>query len=182
MKNNRSFKFTMEELYAITDELIMQVQEENVGATAKDYYIGEIINVSAQLIKNNCHRYIVKNKVTELTSEDLYEIAISFALVEAINKYNAESGVHFLYFWWVVMVREFNKAFANKTTKKEKLNSGCCDLNETDATEDFTEDLCHKNSLYKYILAFEKVDKFGKLIRCEMLPNQEERRMARHYV
>ena len=35
----------------------------------------------------------------------------------------------------------FNKAFANKTTKKEKMNSGCCDLNETDAIEDFSESL-----------------------------------------
>lgn len=179
-KNN--FKFTMEELYSITDDLISKVQDSSVTSTQKDYYIGEIIEVTKELIKNNCHRYIVKYKVTELTSDDLYEIAISFALVEAINKYEVESGVHFLYFWWVVMKRKFNKAFANKTTKKEKMNSSCCDLNETDATEDFSEALCHKSSLYKYIIEFEKVDKHGKLIRCEMLPNQEERKMARLYV
>lgn len=178
----RNFKFTMEELYSITDELIIKVQDSNTTATEKDYYVGEIINVTEELIKNNCHRYIVKKKVTELTSEDLYEIAISFALVESIKKYEVESGVHFLYFWWSIMNRMFNKAFTSKTTKKEKMNSGCCDLNETDATEDFSEELCHKNALYKYILEFEKVDKYGKLIRCEMLRGQEEQRMARLYV
>lgn len=181
-KTKRNFKFTMEELYSITDELIIKVQDSNTTTTEKDYYVGEIINVTEELIKNNCHRYIIKKKVTELTSEDLYEIAISFALVESIKKYEVESGVHFLYFWWIVMNRMFNKAFANKTTKKEKMNSGCCDLNETDATEDFSESLCHKSSLYNYILAFEKIDKYGKLIRCEMLSNQEERKVARLYV
>lgn len=178
----RSFKFTMEELYSITDELILKVQDNTTTPTEKDYYIGEIINVSAELIKNNCHRYIVKKKVTELTSEDLYEIATSIALTQALNQYDAESGVHFLFFWWIVMNRMFNKAFANKVTKKEKLNSDCCDLNETDSVEDFSEELCHKNALYKYILEFEKVDKYGKLIRCEMLKGQEEQRMARLYV
>lgn len=178
----RNFKFTMEELYSITDELIIKVQDSNTTATEKDYYVGEIINVTEELIKNNCHRYIVKKKVTELTSEDLYEIAISFALVESIKKYEVESGVHFLYFWWSIMNRMFNKAFTSKTTKKEKMNSGCCDLNETDSVEDFSEELCHKNALYKYILEFEKVDKYGKLIRCEMLRGQEEQRMARLYV
>lgn len=178
----RNFKITMEELYSITDELILKVQDNTTTPAEKDYYVGEIINVSTELIKNNCHRYIVKKKVTELTSEDLYEIATSIALTQALNQYDAESGVHFLYFWWIVMNRMFNKAFANKVTKKEKLNSSCCDLNETDSVEDFSEELCHKNALYKYLLEFEKVDKYGKLIRCEMLKGQEEQRMARLYV
>ena len=178
----RNFKFTLKELYSITDEMIAKVKNPATTERERNYLVGELINVTEELIKNNCHNYIVKKKVTELTTEELYEVAISIALTESINSFNQESGVNFLYYWWRIMLRRFNKEFTHMTTKKEKLNAGCCDLNETDAVEDFSEELCHKSALYKYILAFEEVDKHGKLIRCEMLKTQEERRVARLYV
>lgn len=182
IKAVNKFKHPLEDIYNITNNLIIEIKKEETKAHKKDFLIGELIEVSKDLVKNNCYKYLYKHNVTELSYEDLYEIATSFALVEAIQKYDSSLEVHFLYFWHLIMKRMFNKAFMHKLTQKEKLNDACYELKETDSQKDFSEEYCEKKSLHKYIIEFEKEDKYGQLIKCELIQNKLERKKARLYV
>lgn len=182
--NNKNFKFYMDELYATTDVLIREIQDSNTSDYKRNCLTDTLIKVTEQLVKNNCRRYLIEKKVINLSIDDLYEIATSIALVEAIRDFKQEFELNFLKFWWMVMVRSFNKAFIKQTTHKEKLNSGCYSLDsiKNKSENDFTEDFCNRKSLEQYINEFENVDKYGKLIRCEMLSGQNERKLARLYI
>ena len=175
---HKRYRYTLKEMYLLTDNLYNKIHEE-ASVIRKGFYIADIIEMTKELVMNNCHRYIVKNNVTELNKEELYHLAITTALYESIKSYKAEIGVHFLYYWFKVMNRVFNKEWLRLRTQKEKFNARSYPLNEFDSVGDFTEELVNNDFIYKCIDEFTKQDKYGELIKSELNGTREERRKAK---
>lgn len=175
---HKRYRYTLKEMYLLTDDLYTKIREE-ASVIRKGFYIADIIEMTKELVMNNCHRYIVKNNVTELNKEELYHLAITTALYESIKSYKAEIGVHFLYYWFKIMNRVFNKEWLRLRTQKEKFNHSLYSLNEFDSVGDFTEELVNNDFIYKCIDEFTKRDKYGELIKSELNGTREERRKAK---
>lgn len=185
----KKFKVTLEELYTKTDELALGV----LGATGKkkEFLIEDIINISTELVKNNCKNFIKKNGADELNAEDLYISATSISLFQALETFNPERGIHFLKYWQVFMERQFLYEFEKATSIKAKYYqknvcssdveldlNGHTILSYKSTGQDLAEETCMKLVVGELISEFEQKDKHGKLIRCEMLGTPAVKRMA----
>lgn len=104
---SKRFTYELSELYLLTDNIINKIAEGGVSEIKINFYISDIIEMTKELVMNNCHRYIVKNNVTELNKEELYHLVITTALYKSIISYKSEIGVHFLYYWFKIMNRVF---------------------------------------------------------------------------
>lgn len=182
---NRSFKFTLEELYQITDGLIAEIKTEEVMEFEKGFLISELIETTEQLVKNNCKRFIRKNNADELTITGLYETATSFSLWKAIQDFDIEKGVHFLTYWNMIQQSHFMNDFKKATSQTMKFHQHniCSSDVEIDGDgntilaykeddSDLAEEVSMKLTLDELIDTFEKTDKYGKLIRCELIGTQ----------
>lgn len=176
---SKRFTYELNELYLLTDDIINKITKDRVSETKVNFYIYDIIEITKELIMNNCYRYIVKNNATELNKDELYHLATTIALYESIKSYKAEIEVHFLYYWFKVMNRVFNKEWLRLRTQKEKFNHSLYSLNEFDSVGDFTEELVNNDFIYKCIDEFTKQDKYGELVKSELNGTREERRKAK---
>ena len=175
---HKRYRYTLKEMYLLTDNLYSKIHEE-ASVIRKGFYIADIIEMTKELVMNNCHRYIVKNNVTELNKEELYHLAITTALYKSIISYRFEIGVHFLYYWFKIMNRVFTNEWLKLISQKEKFNARFYPLNEFDSVGDFTEELVNNDFIYKCIDEFTKQDKYGELIKGELNGTREERRKAK---
>ena len=99
----KKFTYRLDELYILTDNIIYKITEPGVSETKINFYISDIIEITKELVINNCYKFIFKNNVTELTKDELYHLAITIALHESISSYKSEKGTHFLYYWFKIM-------------------------------------------------------------------------------
>lgn len=175
---HKRYRYTLKEMYLLTDNLYNKIHEE-ASVIRKGFYIADIFDITQELIINNCNRYIVQKQASELTTEVLYNTAITFAFQYAMKSYRAEFGVHFLYYWFEIMHKLFNKELLKLRTKKEKFNARFYPLNEFDAVGDFTEELINNDFIHSCIDEFIKQDKYGELIKCELHATREERTQAK---
>lgn len=175
---HKRYRYTLKEMYLLTDDLYNKIHEE-VSVIRRGFYIADMFDITQELIINTCNRYIVQKQASELTTEELYNTAITFAFQYAMKSYRAEFGVHFLYYWFKVMNRVFNKEWLRLRTQKEKFNHSLYSLNEFDSVGDFTEELVNNDFIYKCIDEFTKQDKYGELIKSELNGTREERRKAK---
>lgn len=185
----KKFKVTLEELYTRTDALALEVLKTT--GKKKEFLIGDIIEISKELVHNNCRNFIKKNGADELNADDLYISATSISLYQALETFKPEREIHFLKYWQIFMERQFLYEFEKATSIKAKYyqKNVCSSDVEIDSTgntilsyastgQDIAEDTCMKIVVGKLISEFEEKDKHGKLIRCEMLGTPAVRRMA----
>lgn len=185
MKTANKFKYSLKDLYSITDSIIIKLKTEEVKETEQGFLIGEIIDVTEQLVKNNCKRFIRENNADELTIEDLYNTATSFSLWKAIQDFDLSQGIHFLTYWNMIMSSHFINEFQKATSQTMKFHQhnvcssdveidgdGNTILDYREDEVDLAESMSIKLTLDELIDAFEKKDKFGKLIRCELIGTQ----------
>lgn len=188
------FRFTLEELYAITDDMVKEYLQGELTRTEKDFIIMDLLDLTKGLIKNNARRFIAKYNADELSVEQLQEIATSIALTKALQEYSFEKGIHFLTFWNIKMKGHFLNEFKRCTTEKEKFYQlDCCssdvEIGEEGNTilsykkdeKDVAEEVSGVIALYDLVEKFEaKCEKekgqrvlFGKIIRALMVENKE---------
>lgn len=185
----KKFKVSLEELYRKTDVFALQV----LGATGKqkEFLIGDIIEISEELVNNNCKKFIKENGADELNVDDLYISATSIALHKALQTFNPEKEVHFLKYWQIIMESQFLYEFEKATSQKAKYykknvcssdvsidSEGNTILSYRHTEEDIAEETCMKLIVGELISDFEQKDKHGKLIRCEMIGTPAVKRMA----
>lgn len=188
------FKFTLEELYAITDDMVKEYLQSSLTRIEKDFIVRDILELTKGLVKNNARRFIAKYNADELTVQQLQEIATSIALTKALQEYSIERGVHFLTFWNIKMNGYFLNEFNRCTTKKEKfIQLNCCSSDaEIDAEgntilsykkdeKDVAEEVTGVLALYDLVSKFEVICEkqrgkkalYGKIIRALMVENKE---------
>ena len=175
----KKFTYRLDELYILTDNIIYKITEPGVSETKINFYISDIIEITKELVINNCYKFIFKNNVTELTKDELYHLAITIALHESISSYKSEKGTHFLYYWFKIMNNIFTNEWLKLMSKKEKFNSRLYQLTKLSYVNDFTEELINYEFIYNCINEFIKQDKYGKLIKCELINSRKEKRKAR---
>lgn len=184
-KTKNKFKYSLEELYTITDSILFELKSEGTKEVEKGFLINEIIDTTEQLVKNNCKRFIRKNNADELSIEELYQTATSFSLWKAIQDFDISQGVHFLTYWNMIMQSHFMNEFKKATSQTMKFHQhnvcssdveiggdGNTILAYKEDEVDLAETVSLQITLDELIDAFEKKDKFGKLIRCELIGTQ----------
>ena len=187
------FKYTLKELYKITDEIVLEM--ENSNKSQRDSLVESLLEVTKELVHNNCKRFIIDNRADELEVDDLFHVATSIALTLALNSFDTSRGNHFLKYWHIVMERQFFNEFETATTYKAKIRqqqtvSGDAEVGECGFTlfsnlsteEDFTESLCNSAVLKEALEEFERVYPLGKLIRCELIGSKDIKTKARLHV
>lgn len=175
----KKFTYRLDELYILTDNIIYKITEPGVSETKINFYISDIIEITKELVINNCYKFIFKNNVTELTKDELYHLAITIALHESISSYKSEKGTHFLYYWFKIMNNIFINEWLKLMSKKEKFNCSLYPLTELTSVDDFTEELINNDFIHSCIDEFIKQDKYGELIKCELNVFREERTKAK---
>lgn len=187
----KKFKTDLKDLYQITDGILKRLKTEELSKVREELLIGELIEISEELVLNNCKRFIREKGVTEITQDELYITATSIALWKAIKGFDINKGVNFLIYWEMIQKSCFINDFAQATNKANKFySSSVCSsdvgIDENDNTimeyvEDTNNSLdvaINKVVINDLINAFEKIDKHGKLIRCEMIIKPELRTEA----
>lgn len=197
------FKFTLEELYAITDDMVKEYLQGGLTRTEKDFIVMDLLDLTKGLIKNNAKRFITKYNADELTVEQLQEIATSIALTKALQEYSIEKGIHFLTFWHIKMKGYFLNEFKRCTTEKEKFYQlDCCSsdaeidgegntiLSYATDKKDVAEEVSGVLALYDLVSKFEAVCEkekgkkslYGKIIRALMVENKEIQKAGVRYI
>lgn len=179
--NNRE---SLNELYRVTDELMRKYRccEDDV---IKGFYLREIQELSKDLARYNCRKFILDHATFNITEQDLYdEVAMGTAFLEAINRWDENGEVYFLTYWQLQQFGAFCNVVAKLSAQKRakfgkplSLNRQVCDdsedtfldLLESDAPtpEDLT--LAKDNSLLLLMEEFVKTDKYGRLIEREIM-------------
>lgn len=188
------FNFTLEELYAITNDMVKEYLHRGLSKTEKDFIIIDLLDLTKGLIKNNARRFIAKYNADELSVEQLQEIASSIALTKALQEFSFERGIHFLTFWNIKMKGHFLNEFKRCTTEKEKFHQlDCCSsdaeidgegntiLSYKAEAKDVAEEVSGVIAIYDLVEKFEaecekekgKKALYGKIIRALMVENKE---------
>ena len=118
----KNFKFTLTELYAITDEMIMELLSGGLTKTEEKFLLNDLVETTEELVMNNCKRFIWGNGADELAVEDLYVIATGICLPKAIEVFTFDKGIHFLTFWKRIMDRYFINEFKRCSSGTEKFH------------------------------------------------------------
>lgn len=186
---NKEFKYDLETIYSEVNRLGKAYQREGITETEKHFILVDIIEVTEELIYNQCKNFL-KPLNTTVTIEELYSIAITEPLMEVLDWYDFEKGNNLMVTWISFMKRRFCNAVKQDWTKgalwrKTHIYSSDKELNEDGTTicdlvgeTDFTEERCTTISIGKMLEEFEKVDKQGQVIRCLLLKKREERTSA----
>ena len=191
MKKEKTFKHSLTELYGITNELVKEIQAEGTTEIQKNFLIADLIELTDELIQNNCKGFIRRYGADELDVEELKLIATGPSLWKALQNYDAEYGTHFLSYWNMqqqsYFINEFNSA-TSETAKFHQLKVCSADesIGENGETileiktedNDFADSFCTSLILEDLINEFEQVDKCGKVIRCLMIGTQAIRTKA----
>lgn len=186
---NKEFKYDLQTIYSEVNRLGKAYQREGVTEIEKHFILVDIIEVTKELIYNQCKNFL-KPLNTTITIEDLYAIAIAEPLLEVLVWYDFEKGNNLMVAWLSFMEKRFKNAVGHDCTKgaiwrKTHIYSSDKELNEDGTTicdlvgdTDFAEERCTTISIGEMLDAFEKVDKHGQIIRCHLLKKRDERTSA----
>lgn len=189
---NRKFNYDLETLYVGVNGLVKQYKTEGLSLVQKNFIIGDLLNLTHELVMNNCKRFIRKYTITDLTEEDLYAVAIGEPLLDALDWFDFTKGNNFMVTWHSFMVKRFCNELKEISSKKASFfrnNVSSADKilgdAESESTildivgeEDFSGAVCGRLSLSELIRHFEEVDKHGKVIRCLAIKSQAIRTEA----
>lgn len=187
----KKFNYDLEKIYSKTNNIVRKYQDENTSKIQKEFLVADLLEVTEQIVKNNCKRFIRQYTITAINEEELYAVAISQPLIDALNWFDFTKGDNFLKAWHYFMMKRFWNELKEISTKKamffrnnvcssdrvlgEGSGSTICDLV---GESDFSDKVCTKITLLSLIEQFEKIDRHGKVIRCLVIKNQQERTEA----
>lgn len=193
-KNN--FKYDLKTIYEEVNNIVKEYQDPATSKSKRNFLIEDLLNISEELVMNNCRSFISKYTITELTIDEVYSIAISTPLLEALDWFTYEKGNNFMPIWKSFMERRFlnqlkkmssQKAsfFRTSVTSSDNIITPITHKGESGSTimeivgeEDFSEKMCQGFSFMELLESFEKVDKFGGVIGCLLIGSQDARTNA----
>lgn len=163
-----NFKHELKELYAITDDMVREYQSADTTKYERGCIVADLLDITEELIKNNCKGFIKRYNATEVEEENLQSIACGVSLVHALNLFNFDRGVHFLTLWNKIQQRAFINEFKRCTTGKEKFHQfDCCSsdykidsegntiLEYKEGSSDITEDVVGVVTLLDMVKRFD---------------------------
>lgn len=186
----RKYKYDLNTIYTKVNDLVREIQKEGISEVQKNFLIGDLLEVTEELVHNNCKKFIAKYSIKDITEEELYSVAISLPLLDALNWFSFEKGNNFMATWNGFMKKRFLNelnAISNDKSKWFRNNVSSADKElVVDGTtivdivgeEDFTEELCEEMELMNLVKQFEEVDKHGAVIQCLLIDSQEHRTEA----
>ncbi|MDK0636869.1 hypothetical protein P5E39_13030 [Clostridium perfringens] len=186
----RKFKLDLETIYERTNALVKEIQREETSDLQKNFLIGDLIDISKELVLANCRKFIDKYSITEITKEELYVVAVTTALYDVLEWFSFEKGNNFMPMWELFMNNRFNNELTALCSEKQKwfrgnvcssdkeLNSDGTTVLELVGERDFAESVCSEITLGNLLSDFEKMDKHGAVIKCFSIQSQEHRREA----
>ncbi len=186
----KKYKYELSTIYEKVNEIVKEIQKESTSEVQKNFLIGDLLEVTEELVQNNCKKFIAKYSIKDISQEELYSIAISLPLLDALKWFSFEKGNNFMATWNGFMQKRFlnelnelsndkNKWFRNNVSSADKeLSEDGTTIIDIVGEEDFTEELCEEMELMNIIKQFEEVDKHGAVIRCFFIDSQEYRTEA----
>lgn len=175
---------SLDELYRLTDDLMRKYRrcEDDV---IKGFYLREVQELSKDLAMYNCRKFIADHRTFDIAVQDLYdEVAMGTAFLEAIKRWDENSGVYFLTYWQLQQYGAFCNVIAKLSAQKRakfgkplSLNRSICgesddtflDLLESETSTPEEIILAKDNSLLALLEEFVKTDKYGRLIEREIM-------------
>lgn len=186
----KKYRYELSTIYVKVNEIVKEIQKESTSETQKNFLICDLLEITEELVQNNCKKFITKYSITDISQEELYAIAISIPLIDALNWFSFEKGNNFMATWNGFMHKRFlnelteisnekNKWFRNNVSSADKeLSEDGTTIVDIVGEEDFTEGVCEEIELMSLIKEFEEKDKHGAVIRCLLIDSQEHRTEA----
>lgn len=186
----KNYKHDLNTIYTEVNSIVKQIQKEGISETQKNFLLSDLLEITEELVQNNCKKFIAKYSITDISQEELYSVAITLPLLDALEWFSFEKGNNFMATWNSFMQKRFlnelteisndkNKWFRNNVSSADKgLAEDGSTIADIIGEEDFTEDFCEEMELMKIIRSFEKVDKHGAVIECLLIDSQEHRTEA----
>lgn len=187
---NKEFKYDLGTVYSEVERLAKEYRQAGLSDIQKNFILGELLDVSKELVINMCKKFLRERNTDELTVEELYEIAITEPLLDVLDWHDFSQKGEIMVNWISFMEKRFCNALKEKRTKKamwakSHLYSSNVNFNEDGTTiedlvgdDDFSESFCTNMTLGKLIKDFEEKDKYGKLIKYLLIGNQSARTTA----
>lgn len=186
----KKYKYDLNTIYAKVNEIVKEIQKEGTSEIQKNFLIGDLLEVTEELVQNNCKKFIAKYSIKDISQEELYSVAITLPLLDALDWFSFEKGNNFMATWNGFMKKRFlnelnaisndkNKWFRNNISSADKeLSEDGTTIVDIVGEEDFTEELCEEMELMNLVKEFEDVDKHGAVIKCLLIDSQEHRTEA----
>lgn len=187
---SKKYNYELTTIYKKVNEIVKELQKAETPEFKKNFLLSDLLEVTEELVRNNCKRFISKYSIKDISEEELYSIAISLPLIEALEWFSFEKGNNFMPMWDKFMQSRFKNELKALSLEKQKwfrnnVSSSDKELCEDGTTiadivgeEDFTEEFCEKAELGKILDEFEEMDKHGKVIRCLLIESQQHRTEA----
>lgn len=187
---NRRFKYDLGTVYKEVERLAKEYRQEGLPESQKNFILSELLEVSRELVTNMCKKFLRERNTSELTVEDLYEIATTEPLMEVLEWHDFDQKGEIMVNWIAFMEKRFCNALKKERTEKARwakthVYSSNVNFNEDGTTiedlvgdRDFSEEFCTNLTLNRLLTDFEKRDKYGKLIKCLLIGNQSARTEA----
>lgn len=187
MKKN--FKTDLETIYVEVNRLAKEYKAEGISERQKNYIVTDILEITEELVRNLCRKFLLERTITEITTDELYAVAIGYPLIEVLEWFDYERGNNLVPMWKKFIINRFNNELGFLSTKKasffrtnlSSFDKEFCEgetLHGVLGAEDFSEEVCSEIALAGLLDTFEKLDKHGKIIRCLLIGNQELRTKA----
>ena len=191
-----NFKYDLETIYGQVNNIIKEYKNPNTTMAKRNFLIEDLLNITEELVKNNCKNFITRYTITDLTVDEIYSIAISTSLLEAIDWFTFEKGNNFMPIWKGFMERRFLNELKKISSQKASFFRTCVTSSDNIITprihggesrstimeivgeEDFSEGICQGYSFMEILEKFERIDKFGEVISCFLIGSQDARTRA----
>lgn len=188
-----NFKYDLETIYEEVNIIVREYKNPNTTKIQRNFLIEDLVNITKELVMNNCKNFLTKYTVTDLTLDEVYAVAIGESLMIALDWFTFEKGNNFMPIWKTVMERRFLNELKKLSSQKASFFRTCVTssdntlihsshwedggvtIMEIVGEKDFSENLCEGISLMELIEEFESVDKYGKVIRCYFIGSPKVR-------
>ena len=186
----KKYRYDLNTIYTKVNDIVREIQQEGTSEIQKNFLIGDLLEITEELVHNNCKKFIATYSIKDITEEELYSVAITLPLLDALNWFSFEKGNNFMTTWEGFMKRRFYNELSIISNDKSKwfrnnVSSADKELSEDGTTivdivgeEDFTEELCEEMELMSLVKKFEEMDKHGAVIKCLLIESQEHRTEA----
>lgn len=192
----KHYRHSLEEIYTTTDRLVLEYQAGRGRHTEHEEHciLAQILEVTDELIRYNCDKFIAVNGVYTVSYDEIYAEAVGMAFYKAINNYKPVTADgkenHFVSYWNLVCQSYFKNAIRDSNSKKRQaFNTAVsteveiCEgdyslLDALSTGNDMGEVVVEKLHLRNVLQEWNKITKYPNLIECELIGTKEIRTKA----
>lgn len=195
IRKNQASQTSLEILHKKVNTLVVTYQNES-DSVKKDFLIKDLLDICEDMVNHNCTKFEHQHGGYGVDFEEIKSLALGLALLKALKNYEIERG-NFLGHWEIIIQRTVINEVNRRRTNKEKANylatSGNtviatdngveCELFDfiADINSEFEDDSCLRVAYFQLVDEFLKQEKYGELMRFELLSDEERKRMTLLY-